>query len=211
MNVCTRMCYLGRSQHMSTAILTLWWFRVVLSKGLVFRNVGVEKAQRVVGDVLCRHHLVGANNVRQRDGRQLLLGVGLHRVKDRLVCVQRVATFHIQSLFFLVSRQTGKHLSQSWSPTGLREPVHSQWMSCSTQVKVIAPSLLLSLNLNRKVPGHLSLSRAFSLSLLMKPMMELYRDKNQKILWQWHFQSKAQTCTSVCSRTRHSRVTAGVS
>lgn len=46
-------------------------------------------------------------------------------------------------------------------------------MSCSIQVKVMAPSRLLSLKRSRKVPGHLPLSRAFSLSLLMKPMMEL--------------------------------------
>lgn len=43
----------------------------------------------------------------------------------------------------------------------------------STQVKVIAPSLLLSLNLNKNVPGLWSFSRARSLSLLMKPTMQL--------------------------------------
>lgn len=48
----------------------------------------------------------------------------------------------------------------------------------------MAPSLLLSLNLNRKVPGHLLLSRAFSLSLLMKPMMELHAGrKPHHSLW----------------------------
>lgn len=82
--------------------LTLWRFGVVLPKGLVFGDVGVKEAQRVFRDVLCRHHLVGADDVGQRDGWQLLLGVGLHRVEHRLVCVQRVVkdTFQFSDFSF---------------------------------------------------------------------------------------------------------------
>lgn len=46
-------------------------------------------------------------------------------------------------------------------------------MSFSTQVKVTPPSLLLSLNRSRKVPGGFVLRMARSRSLLMKPMMYL--------------------------------------
>lgn len=44
-------------------------------------------------------------------------------------------------------------------------------MSFSTQVKVMPPSLLLSLKRSRKVPGGLVLRMARSRSLLMNPMM----------------------------------------
>lgn len=57
----------------------------------------------------------------------------------------------------------------------------------------MAPSLLLSLNLSRKVPGHLSLSRAFSRSLLMKPMMELHTEAERTLppaLWTNHSRSQ---------------------
>lgn len=48
-------------------------------------------------------------------------------------------------------------------------------MSFSTQVKVMPPSLLLSLKRSRNVPGGLVLRMALSRSLLMKPMMYLER------------------------------------
>lgn len=85
--------YICCAQQVPTAWLTLWRFRVVLPKGLVLGDVGVKEAQRVFGDVLSRHHLVGADNVGQRDGRQLLLRVRLHRVEDRLVCIQWVTYY----------------------------------------------------------------------------------------------------------------------
>jgi hypothetical protein len=50
-------------------------------------------------------------------------------------------------------------------------------MSFSTQVKVMPPSLLLSLKRSRKVPGGLGLRMALSLSLLMKPRIYLHREK----------------------------------
>lgn len=87
-SACAR--FLCHCQQTPTATLTLRRFGVVLPKGLVLWDVGVEEAQRVFGDVLSCHHLVGADDVGQGDGRQLLLGVGLHRVEDRLVCVQSV-------------------------------------------------------------------------------------------------------------------------
>lgn len=46
-------------------------------------------------------------------------------------------------------------------------------LECSTQLKVMAPSLLLSLKRSRKVPVGFSCSSAFVLSRLTKPMMEL--------------------------------------
>lgn len=51
-------------------------------------------------------------------------------------------------------------------PVGGAESLSLPLMSFSTQVKVTPPSLLLSLNLNRKVPGGLVLKMARSLSLL---------------------------------------------
>lgn len=69
--------------------LTLWRFGVVFSKSLVFGDVGVEEAQRVLWDVLGRHHLVGADDVGQGNGGQLLLGVRLDGVEDGLVWEQR--------------------------------------------------------------------------------------------------------------------------
>lgn len=67
------------------ACLTLRLFGVVLPECLVFGDVGVEEAERVLWDVFGGHHLVGADNVGQRDGAQLLLCVRLHRVIERLV------------------------------------------------------------------------------------------------------------------------------
>lgn len=54
-------------------------------------------------------------------------------------------------------------------------------MSFSTQVKVTPPSLLLSLNRSRKVPGGLVLKMARSRSLLIKPIMYLEPKKSDKI------------------------------
>lgn len=61
--------------------LTIAGFGVVLPKGLVLRDVRVQEAQRVLRDVLHRHHLIGADDVGQRHGAQVLLGVWLHRVE----------------------------------------------------------------------------------------------------------------------------------
>lgn len=52
-------------------------------------------------------------------------------------------------------------------------------MSFSTHVKVMPPSLLLSLKRSRKVPGGLVLRMALSRSLLMNPMMYLGRRKQR--------------------------------
>lgn len=71
------------------ALLTVGGFGVVLPEGLVFGNVREQEAQRVLGNVLGGHHLVRADDVGQGDGRQLFLGVRLHRVVERLVCVER--------------------------------------------------------------------------------------------------------------------------
>lgn len=54
-------------------------------------------------------------------------------------------------------------------------------MSFSTHVKVMPPSLLLSLNRSRKVPGGLVLRIARSRSLLMKPMMYLGSRKRGEV------------------------------
>lgn len=78
--------------------LTLCGFGVVLGEGLVFWDVGVQEAERVLGDVLGCHHLVGADDVGQRDGRQLLLCVRLHRVEERLVCAQKVRSQVLKKL-----------------------------------------------------------------------------------------------------------------
>ncbi len=51
--------------------------------------------------------------------------------------------------------------------------MHSPLMSFSTQVKVMPPSLLLSLKRSRNVPGGFGLRIALSLSLLMKPIIYL--------------------------------------
>ena len=67
-------------------LLTLRGPGVVLPEGLVFGDVWVEEAEWVLWDVLSCHHLVGADDVRQRDGRQFLLGVGLHCMEYRLIC-----------------------------------------------------------------------------------------------------------------------------
>lgn len=75
-----------RTEH---ALLTVGGFGVVLPEGLVFGDVRVEEAQRILWDVLGSHHLVRADDVGQGDGRQLLLSVWLHRVVERLVCMQR--------------------------------------------------------------------------------------------------------------------------
>lgn len=56
-------------------------------------------------------------------------------------------------------------------------------MSFSTQVKVTPPSLLLSLNLSRKVPGGLVLKMARSLSLLIKPIMYLEAKRRNSKIW----------------------------
>lgn len=102
-NPCTS-AVLCCAQQVPTAWLTLWRFRVVLPKGLVFGDVGVKEAQRVFRDVLSRHHLVGADDVGQRDGRQLLLRVRLHRVEDRLVCIQWVTYYTFKSWLWILSR-----------------------------------------------------------------------------------------------------------
>lgn len=69
-------------------------------------------------------------------------------------------------------------LATSWGGESLSLPL----MSFSTQVKVTPPSLLLSLNLNRKVPGGLVLKMARSLSLLMKPIIYLETERsNSKV------------------------------
>lgn len=56
-------------------------------------------------------------------------------------------------------------------------------MSFSTHVKVMPPSLLLSLNRSRKVPGGLVLRMARSRSLLMNPMMYLGSSKRGEQGW----------------------------
>lgn len=56
-------------------------------------------------------------------------------------------------------------------------------MSFSTHVKVMPPSLLLSLKRSRKVPGGLVLRMARSRSLLMNPMMYLGRRKQEEQMW----------------------------
>lgn len=100
--------------------------------------------------------------------------------------------------------------NHSWaqqSPFTIKAWPALPWTSCSIQVKVMAPSLLLSLNLSRNVPGHLSLSSAFSLSLLMKPMMQLHtgRDCN-------HGNAAAAAETRpAAALTRRSTATASVS
>lgn len=176
--------------------LTLWGFGVVLPEGFVFRDVGVEEAERVLWDVLGRHHLVGADDVGQRDGGQLLLRVRLHGVEERLVWV------HKDGRFITIDR-----LRVVCHYLCVCSVVHiSPWTSCSIQVKVMAPSRLLSLNLSRKVPGHLLLSRAFSLSLLMKPMMELQTENT-------HTQTSSLLHLEVvvtAALTRRSRGKAGV-
>lgn len=52
----------------------------------------------------------------------------------------------------------------------------------STQVKVMAPSLLLSLNRNKKVPDGLSFNNARSFSLLTNPTIYLKKHASQKRL-----------------------------
>lgn len=54
--------------ELQAAELTVRGFGVVFPKGLVLGNVWVEEAQRVLGNVLRRHHLVGADDVWQGDG-----------------------------------------------------------------------------------------------------------------------------------------------
>lgn len=53
-------------------------------------------------------------------------------------------------------------------------------ISFSTHVKVIPPSLLLSLKRNKKVPGGFVLRMALSLSLLMKPMIYLEEKEEEE-------------------------------
>lgn len=69
--------------------LTLGGFGVVLPERLVFGDVWEEEAERVLRDVVRRHHLVRADDVGQRDGAQLFLCVRLHRVEDGVACVGR--------------------------------------------------------------------------------------------------------------------------
>lgn len=85
--------------------------------------------------------------------------------------------------------------------------------SCSIQVKVMAPSRLLSLKRSRKVPGHLLLSRFFSRSLLMKPMMELRKEDTKGIKWDRRSHPSADAWPPLRKNgrlTRRSRGTAGV-
>lgn len=59
--------------------LTICGFGVVFPEGVVFGQVGEEEAQRVLRDVVDRHHAVVPNDVGKRNGRELFFCVGLHR------------------------------------------------------------------------------------------------------------------------------------
>lgn len=81
--------------------------------------------------------------------------------------------------------------------------------SCSIQVKVMAPSRLLSLKRSKKVPGHLSLSRFFSRSLLMKPMMELGKEATKGRKWDRRSHSSADALSPLRENSRLTRRSKG--
>lgn len=209
------------------AELTVRGLWVVLPKGLVLGNVWVEEAQRVLRNVFRCHHLIGADDVWQGDGRQLLLGVRFHRVVRWLVwwrlkgITMVVKMFTICSLFRKQNVSLDDFFSQEifhsmhlvacvsiivrtvyisiiFSSARKRpgRPGCSPCTSYSTQVKVMAPSRLLSLKRRRKVPGHLLLSRFFSRSLLMKPMMELRKMGTKWRKWDRHSQHHRRPVTT---------------
>lgn len=76
-------------------------------------------------------------------------------------------------------RSQEQQLSKALHP-GQEGESHLPLMSFSTHVKVMPPSLLLSLNRSRKVPGGLVLRMARSRSLLMNPMMYLGSRKQEQ-------------------------------
>lgn len=61
--------------HEPFIALTLLRPGVVLAKGIVFGNIWVQKSQWVLRNVLSCHHFVVANDIRESNSRELLLGV----------------------------------------------------------------------------------------------------------------------------------------
>ena len=61
--------------------LTLLRPGVVFAKGIVFGYIWVQKSQWIFRNVFSCHHFVVANDIRESDSRQLLLGVWFHRME----------------------------------------------------------------------------------------------------------------------------------
>lgn len=68
---------------------------------------------------------------------------------------------------------------------------------CSTQLKVMAPSLLLSLKRSRKVPFSLSCKSSFVLFLLTKPMIQLQPSVSRNFNW--------KEFSTVCCKKKNGR------
>lgn len=76
--------YLKDKQHRLQelcAALTLLWPGVVLAKGVVLRCIWVQEPQGVFRNVFSCHHFVVADDIREGDSRELLLGVWLYRME----------------------------------------------------------------------------------------------------------------------------------
>lgn len=86
--------------------LTLLRPGVVFAKGVVFGDVGVQKAQWILRNVFSCHHFVVANDVREGNSRELLLGVWFYRVELGLCGWEKQRLLTMVSKFFIkLSRQ----------------------------------------------------------------------------------------------------------
>lgn len=63
------------AQHEPLIALTLLGPGVIFAKGVVFGNIWVQKSQWIFRNVFSRHHFVVANDIRESNSRELLLGV----------------------------------------------------------------------------------------------------------------------------------------
>jgi len=80
------------TQHEPLIALTLLRPGVVFAKGVVFGNIWVQKSQWIFRNVFSCHHFVVANDIRESNSRELLLGVwfywvelGLYRWENKLL------------------------------------------------------------------------------------------------------------------------------
>lgn len=166
----------------------------VLAERLLFGDVWVEVNQRWHQDVGGIHDLVAHDDLSEGHAVELLLRVRLHRLDLSLTCVSTTVTVKNASNIWTNTEEGDLLLIvvlmwmqcvccyicvYLWIWCFWREgfkcshKTRSPLMSFSTQVKVIPPSLLLSLKRSRNVPGGFGLRMARSLSLLIKPIIYL--------------------------------------
>lgn len=88
--------------RLSDAFIALTLLRpgVVFAKGIVFRYIWVQKPQWIFRNVFSCHHFVVANDIRESNSRELLLGVRLYRVELGLCGGEKQWVLNVVSKFF---------------------------------------------------------------------------------------------------------------